>query len=275
MATPYIRHQLHLHRSQIGRIALVMFLALAVSLGAQAQRKSRSSVSRGKGGRVKSITVNNLPGYDDKWFHPGFYIAPHSSRFKIEQSAAYIQNLNTSRGVTVNALSSAGFSVGFVGDARLGDYFNLRFAPGVSFITRQLEFKPLGYTPNTVVNPNDPAEILTQEVGATQADFPLLLKFHSERRRNTRVYVVGGLKPSVNVGNRRKDPERNQLTTVDSDLAIEYGVGLDLFYPFFKFAPELRFSHGLKNLYEANNNVYSNSLQSMRSNTVTLYLTFE
>lgn len=272
MATPHIRHQLHLHRSQVSRCALLLLLVLATSLGAQAQRKSKSSASRAKNGRVKSITVNNLPGYDNKWFHPGFYIAPHFSRFKVEQSQAYIQNLGTNRGVSVNALNGPGFSVGFVGDARLGDYFNLRFAPGVSFITRQLEFKPAGYTANGA---DDPKELVDQEIGSTQADFPLLLKFHSERRRNTRVYVVGGVKPSVNVGNRRKDPERNLINADNTDLAIEYGVGLDLFYPFFKFAPELRFSHGLKNLYLPENNVYSNSLQSLRSNTVTLYLTFE
>jgi len=274
MATPHVRHQLHLYRTQIGRLALPAFLALAVPLSAQAQKKSRSSVSRGSKGQVKSITVDNLPGYDYKWFHPGFYIAPHFSSLRIEQSAAYVANQGTSRGVTANPIISPGFSVGFVGDARLGDYFNLRFAPGVSFITRQIEFKPAGYTPNPT-DDNDPNEIVTQEVGATQVDFPLLLKFHSERRRNTRVYIVGGLKPSINVGTRRKDPEKNKLTTASSDLAIEYGVGLDLFYPFFKFAPELRFSHGLKNLYQAENNIYSRSLQSLRSNTVTLYLTFE
>ncbi|WP_375435845.1 porin family protein [uncultured Hymenobacter sp.] len=272
MATPHVRHQLHLHRSQVSRFALLIFLALATSLGAQAQRKSKSSASRAKNGRVKSITVNNLPGYDDKWFHPGFYIAPHFSRFKVEQSPAYIQNLNTNRGLSVNALNGPGFSVGFVGDVRLADYFNLRFAPGVSFITRQLEFKPAGYTP---ANTDEPTELLTQEIGSTQADFPLLLKFHSERRRNTRVYVVAGVKPSVNVGNRRRDRERNFITTDNTDVAIEYGVGMDLFYPFFKFAPELRFSHGLKNLYLPENNIYSNSLQRLRSNTVTLYLTFE
>lgn len=274
MATTHVRHQLYLHRSQISRFALLIFLALATSFGAQAQRKSKTSASRAKNGRVKSITVNNLPGYDDKWFHPGFYIAPHFSRFKVEQSQTYIQNLNTSRGVSVNALNGPGFSVGFVGDARLGDYFNLRFAPGVSFITRQLEFKPAGYTPNPA-NQDDPDELVTQEIGSTQADFPLLVKFHSERRRNTRMYVVGGIKPSVNVGNRRKDRERNFITADNTDVAIEYGVGMDLFYPFFKFAPELRFSHGLKNLYLPDNNIYSNSIQRLRSNTVTLYLTFE
>ncbi|QNH60615.1 porin family protein [Hymenobacter sediminicola] len=274
MATPHVRHKLHLHRAQIGRFALLGLLALAVPLSTVAQKKSRASASRGKGGKVKSITVENLPGYDDKWFHPGFYIAPHFSRYKLEQSPAYITNQGTNRGVTANAISSPGFAVGFVGDARLGDYFNLRFAPGVSFITRQIEFKPAGYAPDPT-NEDDPAEITTQEVGATQVDFPVLLKFHSERRRNTRVYVVGGLKPSVSVGNRRKDPLKNQLTTARSDMAIEYGVGLDLFYPFFKFAPELRFSHGLSNQYQPEDNVYSRSLQSLKSNTVTLYLTFE
>ncbi|WP_044017858.1 porin family protein [Hymenobacter sp. APR13] len=274
MATPHFRHQLHLHRTQVGQVALAGLLALAVPLSGLAQNKSRSSASRGKGGRVKSITVQNLPGYDDKWFHPGFYIAPNFSSYKVEQSPAYIANFGTSRGVTANSKISPGFAVGFVGDARLNDYLNLRFAPGVSFITRQIEFKPDGYTPNPA-NEDDPEEILTQEVGATQVDLPLLVKFHSERRRNTRVYVVGGLKPSVNVGTRRKDPDRNQLSVASSDLAIEYGVGLDLFYPFFKFAPELRFSHGLSNQHQGVDNIYSRSIQSLRSNTVTLYLTFE
>lgn len=274
MATTHFRHKLHLHGIQISRLAVLGLLALAVPLGAQAQKKSRTGASRGKGGRVKSITVENLPGYDDKWFHPGFYVAPHGARFVVEHSPAYITSQGTSRGVTANSLVSPGFSVGFVGDARLGDYFNLRFAPGVSFMTRRIEFKPSGYTPDPA-NADDPAEIVTQEVGGTQVDFPLLLKFKSDRRRNTRVYVVGGLKPSVSVGNRRKDPELNRLAVSGNDLAVEYGVGLDLFYPFFKFAPELRFSHGLVNLYQPGNDVYSRSLQSLRSNSVTLYLTFE
>ncbi|MCC2545078.1 PorT family protein [Hymenobacter sp. BT175] len=234
-------------------------------LSTQAQKKDRAS--RGNKGQVKSITVNNLTGYDDKWFHPGFYIAPNFSRYKIEQSKSYTNNIGTNRGVAANSIISPGLSVGFVADVRLADYFNLRFAPGVSFITRQVEFLPAGYSPAD--------SIKTQEVGSTQIDFPLLLKYKSERRRNTRVYLVGGVKPSVNVGNRRRDPERNQLRAADSDIAIEYGVGLDLFYPLFKFAPELRFSHGMKNLLIPNRDIYSSSLQSMKSNTVTLYFTFE
>jgi hypothetical protein len=228
-------------------------------LNAQAQRKTRAKI--GKRGNIKSITVDNLADYDNKWFHPGFYIAPNFSSYSIEHSQTYV----SSQAVTANPIISPGFSVGFVGDVRLANHFNLRFTPGVSFITRRVEFKPLGTSDS----------IQTQEIGATQLEFPLLLKFRSDRRRNTRVYVVGGVKPSFNVGNRRKEPERNLLRAADSDIAIEYGVGLDLFYPLFKFAPELRFSHGLTNVLQPNTDVYSRSLQSMRAHTVTLYLTFE
>ncbi|GAA3926682.1 porin family protein [Hymenobacter algoricola] len=235
--------------------------ALAVPLAAQAQKSGRAS--KGSKGQVKSITVDNLPGYDDKWFHPGMYIGPNFSRYKIEQSAAYTQ----ARNVSANSIVSPGLSVGFIADVRLASNFNLRFLPGASFITRQVEFKPFGYSPAD--------SILTQEVGGTQIDLPLLLKFKSDRRRNSRVYVVGGIRSSVGVGNRRKDPARNLLRASASDVAIEYGVGMDLFYPLFKFAPELRFSHGLTNMLEPGNDVYSRSLQSMKSNTVTLYLNIE
>ncbi|MCB2410230.1 porin family protein [Hymenobacter lucidus] len=248
-------------------MAAVALLAGLAPHSATAQKNSQSSASRGGGGRVKSITVNNLPGYDDKWFHPGFYIAPNFSRYKIEQSSAYILAIQNGTGVSANALVSPGLSVGFIGDIKLADYFSLRFTPGVSFMTRRVEYKPFGYSPADSVQ--------TQEVGGTQIDLPLLLKFHSERRRNARVYVVGGIRSSVNVGNRRKDPVRNQLQASSNDIAIEYGVGLDLFYPLFKFAPELRFSNGLTNLLQPGKDVYSRSLQSMKSNTVTLYLNFE
>ena len=241
---------------------------MTLPLSAQAQKKSRTSASRNKHGVVKSVTVDNLVGYDDRPLHLGMYVAPNFSRYNIERAPGY-----PSQGVSANSVVSPGFSVGFLGDLRMGNYGALTFAPGVSFLTRRIEFKNQGYSQNLDAYPNDPDEIEDQEIGSTQVDFPLLFKLKSERRRNTRMYLVGGVKPSINIGGRRKDPAVNLLEAADTDIAIEYGVGLDLFYPFFKFSPELRFSHGLTNLYvPGNNDVYSRSLQSMKSNTVTLYL---
>ncbi len=239
-----------------------MLLLLLLPTVVVAQKRSQTSASRGKGGRVKSVTVNNLPGYDDRWFHPGIYISVYGSRYRLEHSAAY-----PTSGVSANALVTPGFGVGFIGDARLSDYLSLRFAPGVNpLYENQVEFKKFGGAQDTVLN---------QEISTTQVTFPLLLKFHSERRRNTRVYVIGGLKPSINIGQRKREPARSQLAIGSSDLAIEYGVGLDLFYPFFKFAPELRFSHGLTNLLQPGADFYTGSFQRVRSNSVTLYLNIE
>lgn len=269
MATPHVRHQLHLHGTKIIRLALLGVALGALPLGAQAQKKSLSGASKGKNGRVKSVTVNNLPGYDDRWLHLGMYVAPNFSRYKIEQSTAYF-----SRSISANSVVSPGGSVGFLADVRLGSYGALNFAPGVSFLTRRVEFKNMGgYQPSPGTDDPDRDKLQDQEIGTTQLDFPLLFKLKSERRRNSRVYIIGGVKPSFTIGNRKKEGDLNLLTASRSDVAIEYGVGMDLFYPFFKFSPELRFSHGLTNLHEpGQTDVYNTSLQSMKSNTVTLYL---
>jgi hypothetical protein len=266
MATPHFRHQLHLHGAQVARLALIGALLLLLPTLAQAQRKARSFAKRGKNGTLKSITVQNLPSYDERWFHPGMYVALTNSRFNVEQSARYVARQN----VTANAINSPSLGVGFIGDVRIGgprSPFIFRFAPGVSFLTRKVEFKPRGYP--------YPDSIVTQDVTATVVQFPLLLKYQSDRRRNTRMYMIAGISPSVTASSRRSDPLRNQLRVVNSDLTLEYGVGLDLFYPLFKLAPELRFSHGLRNLLVAHNDALTNSLQSLSTNSVTLYINIQ
>ena len=266
MATPHIRYQLDIYGHQIKRLAVLALLGLLLPTVALAQRKARARANRNAKGVVKSITVKNLPAYDERWFHPGMFVAFTGSRFDIEQSATYVTN----RDVTANSIISPSLGVGFIADARLGGSrspFILRFAPGVSFLTRKVEFRPHGFS--------SPDSIVTQEVTATVVQFPLLVKYQSDRRRNTRVYMIAGLSPSLTASNRRSDPMRNQLRTLDSDLTLEYGVGLDLFYPLFKLAPELRFSHGLRNLLVPHGDVFSRSLQSMSTNSVTLYINIQ
>ncbi|MDJ0365959.1 porin family protein [Hymenobacter sp. H14-R3] len=237
---------------------------------ALAQRKRSDAIDRSRKGRIKGITVDNLSNYNDRFFRPGIYIAPNFSRFFLEQSAAYFQAAQNGKGIAANSIISPGFAVGFIGDIRLGapsTPFHLRFAPGLNFLTRRVEFTSAGA--------GQPDTIRNQEVGTTQLELPLLLKYQSNRRRNTRFYMVGGIKPSIAVTQRQSTPAISQLTVARNDVLLEYGFGLDLFYPYFKFGPELRFSHGLRNILAPRDNQYSNSLQSLRTNTVTLYLNIE
>ena len=234
------------------RLALVAGLLAMLPMAAQAQRKARSRVSRNSKGVVKSVTVQNLPAYDERWFHPGMYLSFSGSKFNLEQSDYYVAN----KWVTANSIISPSLGVGFLGDARLGgpgSPFILRFAPGVSFLTRRVEFGPRGYA--------FPDSIVTQNITSTIVQFPILVKYQSDRRRNSRLYMIAGLNPTLTASNRRNDPLHNVLHAETSDLTLEYGVGLELFYPLFKLAPELRFSHGLRNLLVDHNDVLSRSLQ--------------
>jgi hypothetical protein len=275
MATPYLRHQLHIHGPQIGgrrSLSALLLLSLLLLAGpALAQRKRSDAIDRSRKGHIKGITVENLSNYNQRFFRPGIYVAPTFSRFIIEQSSAYILAAQQGRGISANSIISPGLALGFIGDIRLGNPttpFHLRFAPGLRFETRRVEFTGRGV--------GMPDTIRTQEVATTQLELPLLLKYQSDRRRNTRVYMIAGLKPSFTVTQRQNTPAINHLLVTGSDLLLEYGVGLDLFYPYFKFAPELRFSHGLRNILDPRrNDTYSNSLQSLRTNTVTLYFNIE
>ena len=281
MATPYFRHQLDIHgpqlrpaarlgRGQLLPLAALAWAILALTNQAQAQRFKGGALQKNRKGKITGITVQNLPAYNNRFFRPGFYIAPQLSRLFVEQSAAYYQALGSPRSVSLNAINSLSFSAGFIGDIRLGPPgtpLHFRFAPGVSFLTRRVAFSPRDFP--------SPDSIQTQEITSTQLDLPLLLKYTSDRRRNTRLYMIAGIKPSITIGTSRNNPQSNMLRASSNDLTLEYGVGLDLFYPLFKFAPELRFSHGLTNILEPRNDIFSRSVQSLRSNTVTLYINFE
>jgi hypothetical protein len=246
MAFPYLRHQFYLHRVKVTFLFFVILLSLVTGSKSFAQDKK--------------YIRENLPNYDSKAMHYGFYLAGNTSRFSIVHSSYYVERLRDS--MLVNPKFYPGFAIGFVLNRRITDFIDLRFLPGVSFYSRGVEYKT-------------PAETVTQEMGATSIELPLLFKFKSLRRSNFRMYLVGGAKAGVDIGNKRKASTSSELEVTNEDFAIEYGVGLDMFYPFFKFAPELRFSNGITNRYAPGVNPYSRSIKRVVSNTVTLYLNFE
>jgi hypothetical protein len=246
MAFPYLRHQFYIHRFKVVFFFAFSLFSLTTGFSSLAQDKK--------------YIRENLPNHDDKPMHYGFYLAGNASRFTIEHSAYYVDRLRDS--MSVNPKFYPGFAIGFVLNRRITDFIDLRFLPGVSFYSRGMEYKTSSKTVN-------------QEMGATSIEFPLLFKFKSLRRGNVRMYFIGGAKAGVDIGNKKKANASTELEVNNQDFVIEYGVGLDMFYPFFKFAPELRFSNGIKDRYAPGLNPYSRSVQGIRSNSVTLYLNFE
>jgi hypothetical protein len=252
MAFPHFWHQLHLHRKKIS--VLLLFFVLG----------------SGEAFAQKTVFQHNLPHHDGKRLHYGLYLGIHNARFRVQHSDSLVRQMAAGSPTRVNPKFFPGFGGGLVLNIRANDYMDVRFLPGVGFYSRVVEFSDLPQSPNQT-------ESLTveQEVGSLFVELPLLLKYKSQRRGNTRMYFVGGVKPGFDLTSKRKNAEESGLRTIERDLTIDYGVGLDLYYPFFKFSPELRFSHGLMNVKMPDYNPFSNSIRRLSTHTVTLYFFFE
>jgi hypothetical protein len=253
MAFTYIRHQLHLHR-QKAIVSALFILCLFGATQAQAQKK---------------IKGENKPGYDEKRVHYGFYLGMPLTKYQVEHSQAYVNQLPA---IKINAKNSPGFYTGLVLNVRLFQYLDARFVPGVGFYGRTIEFDG--------IDPNDGSagpvfDDIT--ISSTMVELPFLLKYRAKRRGNARMYFVGGVKPSIDLGNLKDTSSGGtKLHSEKYDLALEYGVGLDIFYPYFKFAPELRFSHGLLNQKKSSfSSPHSDLIDKMTNHNVSFILFFE
>lgn len=205
----------------------------------------------------------NLPNYDSRWLHYGFYIGVEGFQYKLKYSDLFITPEMDSV-LSINPATSVGpVNIGFVVNFRLAEFLNLRILPKFSINERKVEYTFLNRTE-------------TQILETVEMEFPLLLKYKSVRRGNYRMYLVGGINPSIKVGGKKDvNAEGERLTIKDSDIAIEFGFGLDIYYPFFKFSPEIRFSRGIVNNLSNDSNFYTKGIDRLTTNSVSLYLYFE
>ncbi|WP_229310895.1 type IX secretion/gliding motility protein PorT/SprT [Larkinella soli] len=237
---------LHIHRKKILLIGLLASL-FSPELRAQSTMRYR---------RV------HLEDYEDRAIRYGFLFAAPMTRFNVKYSPGYV---TADSAYQLYSPNKVGFRVGFVMNAVLSEHFDVRITPAVSLYGRSVEYRYPGGIQKTELRES------------TWLEFPLLLKYKSKRRMNSRMYVVGGTSLGIETNVRRREVAgASRLLTKNTDLTVEYGIGFEQFFEFFKFAPELRFSHGLVNLFEPlQGSPTSVGIQKLRTHTVTLYLTFE
>ncbi len=216
---------------------------------------------------IHAYSSKNMSDYDERKLHYGFSIGLNNSRYDIIHSDYFINNNDSLLAVT--PLGTTSFTLGFVVNYHINDVLDIRALPNVGFYNRDVLYSFREGTFNEVL------EKPLRQLESTIIEMPILLKYKSMRHKNFRVYVVGGVKPGIEINNKRKLNRETILRVKPADLAIEYGIGFDIYYPMFKFSPEIRFSHGLPNLLVPDDNVFANSLQRLSSHTVTLFFHFE
>ena len=170
---------------------------------------------------------------------------------------------------------NSGLSVGVLADMRLSSNLNLRISPTMHFGSKHLMLMNTG-----VLNTEGKPMTETQDMKNTYLSVPVDLKFSSQRWNNIRPYMLAGVSPMINLTS--KSQEIIQL--MRTDLMVEVGLGCDLYLPFFKLIPELKFCYGLGNridkshvadLKDDNKKMYANAINSGHTKMIVLSFYFE
>lgn len=265
-------HQLHLQGKKSFVILFLSSLFIAANCStSQAQRAWMYESKRGGNLNLYAKNISNRLMRDrSRLLKPlsfGFFLAPLTSNYRAKFSDEFVQDgsftpegLNSAL-VSVEEQGAPSFSVGFYANLRLSEFWDFRVHTNASFYERKLIY--------TLAS----GEVITKVVESPMFELPLLFKYRSQLRGIKGMYLIGGIKPAF-VLSRRTEEEAN-IRPLSADLSIEYGMGFDVFFSFFKFAPEIRFSHGIVNVLDRDEvNAFSVPLQRLTTNTFTLYLHF-
>lgn len=214
---------------------------------------------------AQRIKVKNLDKYDKQWIHFGFMLGINNTDFKLERSPEFYQSDSV---LHIEADGKPGFNLGIIANLHLGNNMDLRFVPDLAFSQRDLVYKM-----TTKVGASD---VVIKKVESTFLTFPVELKFKSNRVNNYRFYVIGGFKYMIDLVSQAKVENSEELVKLNKrDYGYTVGVGMDLYLPLFKFAPEIKMFQGLPNVLVTDPTVYSSSFSSLKSRIFTISLTFE
>ena len=214
-------------------------------------------------------TIRNLPHYDRQKVHFGFLLGMNTFNFVIKDNPN-IKSLDSV--YVVQSSPDIGFSLGIVSNLHLGDNFDLRFLPGLSFGSRNMT-----YTLKVQNNDTSAFVPFVKKVESTYLEFPLLMKFKSRRYGNFRAYVIGGGRYTLDLASQAKvnDDGKQSIKLNRSDYYYEVGFGLDFYLEYFKFSTEIKAAWGLRDMLKRENHLYSQSISALRAKSIFISFLFE
>lgn len=233
-----IRNSIHIHRGKALIIACLLVLPL---------------VSQGQ--------LNYLE-YVNKKLYFGIMLGFNTTSFKISQSEEFvydttIQKINTGRG--------PGFNLGIISNYRLGKYFDLRLIPTLSFAGKDIIYTLAG------------SGFATKSIESISIEFPVEVRFKSQPIKDIRLYVLTGLKYSIDLASNAKSRRADDQVKVGRhDLAYELGLGIQFFFPLFIFSPEVKIANGFVNVHSRNDLLnFSRVIDKLFSRGIIFSLHFE
>lgn len=186
------------------------------------------------GARTLNDKVLNRPYADMRPWHLGFSVGVHTQDMSFTHNGFATDNGET--WFVEQPSFQPGFCVNGLLDIRLNNYFNVRFTPGMYFGNRVIK----------MVDTTTGADNLSQNIKSAFVVLPIDLKFNAMRYHNVRPYVVGGVMPTFDVTRKHQD----YIKTKPFDFMLSVGFGCDIYLPYFKLSPEIKFCFGFSDVIE-------------------------
>lgn len=229
---------LDLHRNKVVLMTLMLF-----ALSTQAQQLN--------------------PLYDRKPIRFGFGLMGSTAKLKYSVSD---NNLNYDSLKLIESVSYPGFGLGGLVNFRLADHWDIRTMLNIQFARRDM---------NYIFNKD---VVKTPSIESTYMEIPLTFEYKSRRHKNIRVYVLGGFTYrydfTSDVDTDRSDT-RPIVALYPNSFSYDLGFGLDLYYDYFKFSPEVKLSNGLGNQLVPDEFVYASSLRRVSPKLLQFSLIFQ
>ena len=203
----------------------------------------------------------NNPNYDMQTYHFGFILGYSQQKLNIR----YSEFMNNSSDYSqILSDYEPGFNVGIIMDFKIKNNYNIRVTPSFNFTDQKIYYNTVNYS---VSQP--------QNSGLSNFELPIYLKYRSDRINNGRLYVLLGPKLSIDMSSFEKLSDNENLEFKSQNYSLDIGFGIDIYFKYFKFAPEIKYSYGIINIMERQHNEYDNYIKSLSSRTVLISLTFE
>jgi hypothetical protein len=206
----------------------------------------------------------NFFEFQQKPYYFGITLGLNNSSFTPFRSEEFIFSDSIQ---AVQAIKGPGFNLGIVTNLKIGDYFDFRFLPTLSFGERKLLYDKT----------RSQSQDEQRSVESVFVEMPFHFRYKSAPYRDKRLFVIAGVKYSFDVASDSRARQAESFVKISPhDFALEYGAGIQFFFPYFIFSPELKFSHGIGNTLIFNPNLEASTvLEKVLSRTFTVSLHFE
>ncbi|MCZ2355991.1 MAG: PorT family protein [Bacteroidia bacterium] len=225
-------------------------------------------------GFLKPALAQNNIHYDLRQFNLGFLMGLNIADVKIKYNHLSTNYDKAGDLSEIDALSSPGITLGMITNTKLLPNFDFRFIPSISLQQRNFNYHFASHKKISYFQYQD--SMVKKRLESANLDLPAMIRFRSNFYKNYRVYVMSGIKYSINLASDKRSRDDPNVIKIDKrDWSWEVAAGIEIYGDRVKLTPEIRYSLGLRNVYAPENTDFGDRISRMNTQAILISLNFE